>query len=129
MLSPISSQAIAPATLLRGQGAWDEALPRLPQLCQRPFLLGRSMATQTLRDQLSGDLEALGLCEFSKQHSKFAPPAVHTCDLAPRLLREDAVHGVGPSERLIWASDCVTHDIIDCVDGGGRRSEQGSTAV
>ena len=61
MLSPISSQAIAPATLLRGQGAWDEALPRLPQLCQRPFLLGRSMATQTLRDQLSSDLEALGL--------------------------------------------------------------------
>jgi hypothetical protein len=61
MLSPISSQAIAPATLLRGQGAWDEALPRLPQLCQRPLLLGRSMATQILRDQLSSDLEAVGL--------------------------------------------------------------------
>ena len=61
MLSPISSQAIAPATLLRGQGAWDEALLRLPQLCQRPLLLGRSMATQILRDQLSSDLEAVGL--------------------------------------------------------------------
>ena len=61
MFSPISSQAIAPATLLRGQGAWDEALPRLPQLCQRPHLLRRSMATQILRDQLSSDLEAVGL--------------------------------------------------------------------
>jgi glycerol dehydrogenase len=61
MVSPISSQAIAPTTLLRGQGAWGEALPYITQLCQRPLLLGRSMATQPLRDQLSTDLEALGL--------------------------------------------------------------------
>ena len=61
MVSTISSQAIAPATLLRGQGAWGEALNRLPKLCQRPFLLGRSISTQPLRDQLSSDLESLGL--------------------------------------------------------------------
>ena len=61
MESSISSQAIAPGTLLRGQGAWGEALPRLTQLCQRPFVLGRSRATQVLRDQLSSDLEGLGL--------------------------------------------------------------------
>jgi hypothetical protein len=61
MVSSISSQAIAPATLLRGQGAWGEALTRLPQLCQHPFLLGRSISTQPLRDQLSSDLESLGL--------------------------------------------------------------------
>ncbi len=60
-MSSISSQAIAPAILLRGQGAWGEALKSLPQLCQRPLLLGRSMATQSLRDQLRSDLETLGL--------------------------------------------------------------------
>ena len=61
MVSPISSQAIAPTTLLRGQCAWGAALPYITQLCQRPLLLGRSMATQPLRDQLSSDLEFLGL--------------------------------------------------------------------
>ena len=61
MVSSISTQAIAPATLLRGQGAWGEALTRLPQLCQRPFLLGRSISTQPLRDQLCIDLASLGL--------------------------------------------------------------------
>tara|TARA_Y100000739_G_scaffold182835_1_gene161107 strand:+ start:577 stop:1677 length:1101 start_codon:yes stop_codon:yes gene_type:complete len=61
MESSISSQAIAPGTLLRGQGAWGEAFPRLKQLCQRPFVLGRSRATQVLRDRLSSDLEGLGL--------------------------------------------------------------------
>ena len=61
MVGLISPQAIAPTTLLRGQGAWGEALSRVPHLCQRPFLLGRSSATHLLRQQLNSDLERIGL--------------------------------------------------------------------
>ena len=61
MSSTISSHAIAPANVLRGSGAWGEALPLIAQLCQKPFVLGRSEATAELRQTLSSDLAATGL--------------------------------------------------------------------
>ena len=61
MVRSISSHAIAPATVLRGDGAWDEALPQIKSLCSRPLLLGRSASTLQLRQRLVADLQAQGL--------------------------------------------------------------------
>ena len=61
MSSTTSSHAIAPANVLRGSGAWVEALSLIPELCQKPFVLGRSAATAELRQTLSSDLAATGL--------------------------------------------------------------------
>ena len=55
------SHAIAPAMVLRGDGAWQQALPPIAALTQRPLLLGRSSATRPLRDQLKRDLHRCGL--------------------------------------------------------------------
>jgi glycerol dehydrogenase len=52
----MQQHAIAPAVVLRGEGAWQEAMPGLQALSRRPLLLGRSSATRSLREQLSADL-------------------------------------------------------------------------
>lgn len=57
----LASHAIAPATVLRGPGAWSDALPRIQALSQRPVLLGRSGATAAIRQRLGSDLMAAGL--------------------------------------------------------------------
>jgi len=59
--SSLQQHAIAPATVLRGEGAWAEALPLIADLCKVPLLLGRSAATQALREGLKSDLEQNGL--------------------------------------------------------------------
>ena len=56
MVVSISSHAIAPAVVLRGEGAWAEALSKISALCSRPLLLGRSQATVSLRSALVSDL-------------------------------------------------------------------------
>ena len=61
MVATVSEHAIAPAAVLRGDGAWSQALPRLKALGQRPLLLGRSSGTEALRLQLQQDLLAAGL--------------------------------------------------------------------
>ncbi|MDI9405750.1 MAG: iron-containing alcohol dehydrogenase [Chitinophagaceae bacterium] len=61
MSDPILQHAIAPARVLRGPGAWGDALALVPALTRRPLLLGRSPATAALRLQLQADLERLGL--------------------------------------------------------------------
>jgi len=55
------SHAIAPARVLRGPGAWASALPLLPSLLRRPLLLGRSIATEGLRQRLGAEAGAAGL--------------------------------------------------------------------
>lgn len=55
------SHAIAPAQVLRGSGAWSEAIPLIAALGTRVLLLGRSAATAGLRQALAEDLEANGL--------------------------------------------------------------------
>ena len=57
----VSTHSIAPAQVIRGAGAWPQSLAAIRSLTQRPLLLGRSAATQSLRDQLSRDLNDLGL--------------------------------------------------------------------
>ena len=47
--------------VLRGEGAWSEALPAIAALCRRPLLLGRSQATRALRRRLELELRGAGL--------------------------------------------------------------------
>jgi glycerol dehydrogenase len=54
-------QQIAPALVLRGEGAWRQALPAIAGLGHRPLLLGRSAATASLRSALAADLQGAGL--------------------------------------------------------------------
>ena len=61
MVRSISSHSIAPASVLRGDGAWDEALPQIKSLCSRPLVLGRSASTADQRQRLVSDLLAHGL--------------------------------------------------------------------
>ncbi len=61
MALPLSQHAIAPAQVLRGPGAWKQALPAIGALGRRPLLLGRSQATAALRHQLVRDLQAAGV--------------------------------------------------------------------
>ena len=57
----ISAHSIAPAQVIRGSGAWREALPSVGALCTQPLVLGRSPATEDLRSQLCRDLTERGL--------------------------------------------------------------------
>jgi glycerol dehydrogenase len=54
-------QAIAPRLVLRGVGAWQQALPSLGERLQRPLLLGRSSCTAPRRAQLLRELQGIGL--------------------------------------------------------------------
>ncbi len=63
----ISSHSIAPASVLRGDGAWDEALPQIKSLCSRPLVLGRSASTADQRQLLVSDLQAQGLNPLQAQ--------------------------------------------------------------
>ncbi|MBL6801544.1 MAG: iron-containing alcohol dehydrogenase family protein [Synechococcus sp. BS307-5m-G38] len=61
MVVSISAHAIAPAVVLRGEGAWKQALPKVASLGEAPLLLGRSGATAALRAQLKADLVSRSL--------------------------------------------------------------------
>ena len=67
MVQTVSSHAIAPAAVLRGEAAWTEALPQIQALCSKPLLLGRSAATAALRSQLKDDLMTRGLAPTSAE--------------------------------------------------------------
>ncbi len=53
--------AIAPARVLRGGQAWQEAQGAIQGLCTQPLVLGRSVATAPVRAELLADLAAQGL--------------------------------------------------------------------
>ena len=67
MVQTTSSHSIAPAAVLRGEGAWAESLPQIKALCSRPLVLGRSSATAELRQHLTADLESVGLAPTDAQ--------------------------------------------------------------
>lgn len=60
MTESLQSHAIAPAQVLRGPAAWEQALALIPALGRRPLLLGRSAASYGLRRQLAVDLQRAG---------------------------------------------------------------------
>ena len=67
MVRSISSHSIAPASVLRGDGSWDEALPQIKSLCSSPLVLGRSDSTADQRQRLVSDLLAHGLQPLQAQ--------------------------------------------------------------
>jgi glycerol dehydrogenase-like iron-containing ADH family enzyme len=95
------THAIAPALVLRGHGAWQEAWPAIGGLTRRPLLLGRSQATRALRANLASDLRGQGLAPESAELE-------HDCceadlqRLAAQLAQErcDAVLAVGGGKVL-----------------------------
>lgn len=60
-IEQLSHHSIAPGLVVRGSGAFNDALPKIKALASRPLLLGRSEATQSLRHNLLESLEATGL--------------------------------------------------------------------
>ena len=55
--------------MLRGDGAWHEAIGTIASLCSRPLLLGRSPATRSLRASCQRELEQVGLaCHWAELH-------------------------------------------------------------
>jgi len=50
------THAIAPSRVIRGEQAWQQGLPAIADLCQRPALLGRSPSTKAIRARLKADL-------------------------------------------------------------------------
>ena len=65
--SALQAHAIAPAAVLRGDGAWSAALPAIATLCRRPLLLGRSQATRALRRRLELELRGAGLAPVAAE--------------------------------------------------------------
>ena len=50
-------QSISPETIFRGNDAWDKALPQITNLTKSPLILGRSLQTNNLRNQIFKDLK------------------------------------------------------------------------
>ncbi len=49
-------QLISPEKIFRGSGAWFKALPQIKKISKRPLVLGRSLATNNIRQQIYKDL-------------------------------------------------------------------------
>ena len=95
------SQAIAPALVLRGEGAWRQALPAIADLCRRPLLLGRSAVTAGLRAQLAADLTQadLAVSAATLEHDCCEPDLRRLAELA-RARHCDAVIAAGGGKVL-----------------------------
>ena len=112
----LQQHAIAPAVVLRGAGAWREALPMIAALSRRPLLLGRSAATASLRQALERDLRELGLDPLSAS-------LLHDCcetDLQPlaeqaRAAGCDAVLAAGGG-KVLDAGKLLAHRLgLACI--------------
>jgi len=64
-----AQHAIAPASVLRGPEALQQAIPALVALGRRPLLLGRSAATEPLRRSLAARLTDQGVRPLERQLS------------------------------------------------------------
>ena len=116
MTDSLSQHAIAPAQVLRGEGAWQQGLPRLAAQYSRPLLLGRSAATAPLRQRLAADLHAAGLAVT-------LAALQHDCceeDLTPLQARvsgghHDAVVAVGGG-KVLDAGKLLAHRLgLPCI--------------
>jgi len=50
-------QSISPEIIFRGESAWERALPQITKFTKSPLIIGRSIATQNLRNRIFGDLK------------------------------------------------------------------------
>jgi glycerol dehydrogenase len=98
----VFDHAIAPRTVMRGAGAWSQALPQISALCRRPLLLGRSAATTALRQGLAADLAASGLSvrQGLLEHDCCEPDLVRLEALARSDRPCDAVIAAGGGKVL-----------------------------
>ena len=58
-------QLISPEKIFRGNGAWLKALPHIKEVSKCPLLLGRSLSTNYLRQQVHKDLYEQNLSIYS----------------------------------------------------------------
>ena len=58
-------QLISPEKIFRGNGAWLKSLPHIIKVTSRPFILGRSLSTNNLRQQVHKDLQEENLSILS----------------------------------------------------------------
>jgi glycerol dehydrogenase-like iron-containing ADH family enzyme len=61
MSQPLNQHAIAPAQVLRGDGAWIQSVDLIAAKFARPLWLGRSTVATPLAQRLTADLETAGL--------------------------------------------------------------------
>jgi glycerol dehydrogenase-like iron-containing ADH family enzyme len=116
MAATPQQHAIAPSCVLRGQGAWREALGRLPQICRTPLLLGRSAATAELRRGLAADLEAIGMAPVpaSLRHD-CCEDDLHHLEQTARASGCDAVLAAGGG-KVLDAGKLLAHRLdLACI--------------
>ena len=58
-------QLISPEKIFRGNGAWLKALPHIKKVTSKPLLLGRSLSTNDIRQQVHKDLHDENLSVYS----------------------------------------------------------------
>ncbi|BEV36432.1 iron-containing alcohol dehydrogenase family protein [Synechococcus sp. M16CYN] len=108
------SHALAPTVMLRGQGAWGEALSRIAQLSQKPLVLGRSQATESLRKQIIIDLQAADLKPtLARLH--FDCCEEDLCRLVSQVRSCDAVVATGGG-KVLDAGKLLAHRLnLPCI--------------
>ena len=57
----VTHNKISPEKVIRGKYAWKQAKKDIPLICKSPLLLGRSKATEKIREKLYQDLRLIGL--------------------------------------------------------------------
>ena len=67
MTQPLSLHAMAPARVLRGPGAWNEAIAEIAGLVRQPLWLGRTTIVGPLGTDLAADLVKAGLAPSPAQ--------------------------------------------------------------
>ena len=50
-------QLISPEKIFRGNNAWEESLTQIKKISKRPLVLGRSLSTKDIRNQIYKDLQ------------------------------------------------------------------------
>ena len=72
-------QSISPEIIFRGNDAWENALPQIAKLTKSPFVLGRSIYTNDLRNKIFIDLKNHNLNYKIREHSLKKIPLLLIC--------------------------------------------------
>ena len=124
--TPVCSHTIAPATVLRGEGAWREALPAVASLTSRALVLGRSQSTRALRQQCLQDLAEAGIhctsfeleydcCEADLNRIAALATPAKLSPAAPEEPAFDAVIAIGGG-KVIDAGKLLAHRLgLRCI--------------
>jgi len=86
----INIHSISPLKVVRGEGAWNQSIESITQLCKRPLIIGRSSSTKKSRTSFENDLLLKGIqaisfeldhdcCELDIQNA-YQFSREHNCD-------------------------------------------------